>query len=207
MPNDLKIGETLLASARNIVSATIATIDFKKSNGSGVDVVGLNIYQKLFDKNFIKNENIENIFKNEKNEKIIKDDIVGNEIVAGYLILQAVDAAIRGFLPADNNENIEETNDDVYLESIIYAAENRLKYLKNKSYFLQNSADIDITPNTVIDLKIKDLDVLNSSEYITKITKQDWQSICAIVASKELDALLRLRVLCKGFIIALSSSL
>jgi hypothetical protein len=167
----------------------------------------LNIYQKLFDKNFIKNENIENIFKNEKNEKFSKNDIVENEILAGYLILQAVDTAIKEFLPVDDNDNIEETNDEVYLESIIFAAENRLKYLKNSSYFLQNSADIDITPNAVIDLKTKDSDVLYSSEYITKTSKEEWQSICAIVASKELDALLRLRVFCKGFIIALSSSL
>jgi hypothetical protein len=167
----------------------------------------MNLFQKLFDKIFMKNENIENIFKNEKNEKFVKNDIVENEILAGYLILQAVDKAIKGFLPIDNNENIEEINDDDFLESNIFTAENRLKYLKNSSFFLQNSADVDIIPDLIIDLKTKDSDIMNSPEYITKITKQEWERECAIVSSKELDSLLRLRVFCKGFIIALSSSL
>ena len=192
------LGKNILAAARKIVSASIATRE--GNEGDGVSLAG--------------------------KEEFGNENIVENEILAAQIMLAGINRSIDAFESNHRNGSIASAGNSFCPVDLIVAerekspsliaAEARLKYLLNEG--IQAAALLSDPTRTI---SSKDLpshsplfasSILPSSESAPQLTPPSeshlrWRIATSAVAARELDALLRLRSFCTAFLVALASSL
>lgn len=193
------IGENVLEAARRIVA--VVTV----SNGTITNDVNINMDSTI--NTTVTNNAASNVSKSNN------DGIVENEILAAQIILTAVDKLIKGFIvdsvitnnANSSNSNINSdinSNSDLKL-SLIIAADDRLAYLLSVATSNNSSNSTTIKPPETLNSEITP----TTASQMPSDISDSWDGICATVAARELEGLLKLKSFIKVFIIALQSSL